>query len=688
MKGQLKYVGLLFALAIGFMLAFAFVGSKPKTNDLPASQFTDESPSKSVATPQAEPQPTAESVPSDRGSSGNSNQDNALAKLSQLEKQVIIENDSRLSESPPETTGVFPGDREPPQMQEEPVRQPKGQESATAQVEVPTVEEIRKQVEHQMKLVARDREKSQTAAGVLQQELERAKAADASAVGAFQDRLRQIQEENSRLLSEASQLIEIRRDNAALRNQLSQARAGAGDATAAKSKFTQLEEENRRLQGQLREQSALKQESLSVRNELETALREKKNLQAQLSGNEQKAHADRQAREQAMRQVLVDLQKEVAKTNKELGEASSTIGQLRAELQAAKQQVDTKKSQAADIAGLKEEREKLRARTTELERNLLAANQELTRLKPVETESADTKRRLETVTADKLTIEKDLRKGQERLKALETENAEIKRKLEALTTDKSKVEKDLQARVGIDAELAEKNREIQNLNRQISKTIEDTRALEARLELSERAVKQIPQLNSDIVRLQNLVLEKNAEIELLDKTQKNLTQGTSGVSNTAASRAPVSSLPPSPRPKGEVRVVIVRANKAYLRSAPGRDNSPIMDVQRGTRLTVETEEGDWLRVIAPTGARAYIQTELVANEGSPLAKVPLATDDIPIAPTPSAPRKRSLRGGISEGAMATEDDVTNKGSNDASEPDDDVLKAFENLKRGMSSGNR
>lgn len=55
----------------------------------------------------------------------------------------------------------------------------------------------------------------------------------------------------------------------------------------------------------------------------------------------------------------------------------------------------------------------------------------------------------------------------------------------------------------------------------------------------------------------------------------------------------------------------VTAPKAFLRSGPSKEDSPIMSVSKGTRLVVETRNNEWFRVITPTGGRAWISTEML-----------------------------------------------------------------------------
>lgn len=93
-----------------------------------------------------------------------------------------------------------------------------------------------------------------------------------------------------------------------------------------------------------------------------------------------------------------------------------------------------------------------------------------------------------------------------------------------------------------------------------------------------------------------------------------------------------------------------------------------MDIAKGARLTVEAREGEWLRVNAPTGGRAYVNSGLVriidngqnvSNTGSAMPKTDIVTKEVAPAedankmvpievepvkpPLPQKPVKRSAR---------------------------------------------
>ncbi len=78
----------------------------------------------------------------------------------------------------------------------------------------------------------------------------------------------------------------------------------------------------------------------------------------------------------------------------------------------------------------------------------------------------------------------------------------------------------------------------------------------------------------------------------------------------AAVSAPVSDVRP-PSPEAALQVATIAVSKADLRLGPGTNHSPLMPLPRGSRLTVETRQGEWLRVFAPSGERAWIHASLV-----------------------------------------------------------------------------
>jgi hypothetical protein len=66
-----------------------------------------------------------------------------------------------------------------------------------------------------------------------------------------------------------------------------------------------------------------------------------------------------------------------------------------------------------------------------------------------------------------------------------------------------------------------------------------------------------------------------------------------------------------PAPSNDMQIATIAVDKADLRLGPGKNNSALMTLPRGSRLAVEARSGDWYRVFAPNGQRAWIHSSLV-----------------------------------------------------------------------------
>jgi hypothetical protein len=75
--------------------------------------------------------------------------------------------------------------------------------------------------------------------------------------------------------------------------------------------------------------------------------------------------------------------------------------------------------------------------------------------------------------------------------------------------------------------------------------------------------------------------------------------------------APESSLATGQDLNSDVQVATISVDKADLRLGPGRNHSALMSLRRGSRLAIEARQGEWYRVFAPNGQRAWIHSSLV-----------------------------------------------------------------------------
>lgn len=67
----------------------------------------------------------------------------------------------------------------------------------------------------------------------------------------------------------------------------------------------------------------------------------------------------------------------------------------------------------------------------------------------------------------------------------------------------------------------------------------------------------------------------------------------------------------APESGSSLPVATVVVEKADLRLGPGRNNSALMSVSKGSRLLVEARQGEWYRVFAPSGERAWVNSSAV-----------------------------------------------------------------------------
>lgn len=135
---------------------------------------------------------------------------------------------------------------------------------------------------------------------------------------------------------------------------------------------------------------------------------------------------------------------------------------------------------------------------------------------------------------------------------------------------------------------------------------------------------RIRDLQKELEEARNRLILAETEVERLSSQLDNRNRSSlSRMSAPAGQTQAVKKLPAEKAPaaaprventaaeESDMQVATVIAEKAHLRLGPGENNSPIMDVTRGTRLTVETRKGNWLRVNTPTGTRAWISGDVV-----------------------------------------------------------------------------
>lgn len=180
----------------------------------------------------------------------------------------------------------------------------------------------------------------------------------------------------------------------------------------------------------------------------------------------------------------------------------------------------------------------------------------------------------------------------------QVEMIELKNKLSSLESENKKLVSDFKRAIqGLKAIKAAKAK-IAKENSQYQKD-------------QEKLKEERGQLQQEIVHLQNDLLLRETEIKVLSgdpSAKRELDKMRVEGKTSLKSAVPVEK---KEEIASDITIVEVIADKVNIRSGAGIEHSPIMQVQRGTRLTVEAREGAWYRVFTPTGSRGYIQMNVV-----------------------------------------------------------------------------
>lgn len=194
-------------------------------------------------------------------------------------------------------------------------------------------------------------------------------------------------------------------------------------------------------------------------------------------------------------------------------------------------------------------------------------------------------------------------------------------------------------------ELAQRDNRIEQLQSELNQANQIVRALQAEVETKKQLEVRIQGLDRELTEARNLIMLKETELKILNESgaipvnrvpdiRTNLSSQAN--QNTGAYNYPLQQrrVVPTVNPKpvnaadinSDVLVVTVIEDKVNLRSGPGNEHAPVMQVQRGSRLTVESRQGDWFSVITPTGSRAFVQKDFVtsgqvsSNPAKPVAR--------------------------------------------------------------------
>ena len=147
---------------------------------------------------------------------------------------------------------------------------------------------------------------------------------------------------------------------------------------------------------------------------------------------------------------------------------------------------------------------------------------------------------------------------------------------------------------------SEENNRVQELKRELQKTKEQ-------LAIAELEVSRLSAILQSSSRAR-ISPSRPAEISRQKVPQQGVALKTSSTYNTKTADT---------APANDMQVATIASKKAYLRLGPGKQHSTLMALREGSRLAVEMRQGDWYRVFAPNGQRAWIHSSVLSfGDGS------------------------------------------------------------------------
>ena len=289
-------------------------------------------------------------------------------------------------------------------------------------------------------------------------------------------------------------------------------------------------------------------------------------------------------------------------------------------------------SESSDSSELKRENEVLESQQQALVVRLSALKKELE-------EARASKERMAEMVSQLRAELRDMRKSEQGEARLQEKLSLTKRELESAREQyesfRVKMEKSQASVAQCQGDLVEKEKLLSRLpevrdrfddiKTSLNKTESELLTCSDQLDMQKSLVESIPEMKRRLIAAKNEMLLKDSEIEILKKganpetlaavaklkeAQRGLEAARKKVQKPSESAEEVASAN-TENTANKMVVLEVTVNKANLRAGPGEEHSSVMQVAKKTRLTVEARQGDWYRVYTPTGARAYIRSDIV-----------------------------------------------------------------------------
>jgi hypothetical protein len=149
-------------------------------------------------------------------------------------------------------------------------------------------------------------------------------------------------------------------------------------------------------------------------------------------------------------------------------------------------------------------------------------------------------------------------------------------------------------------------------NTALKRELEGSQRRVAQLERQLEEVRgQLTMAETELSRLATISEARNRASLVRPSSTTPRSSGAEAAPIVAKARFDAPHIEPTPASSADLTIATVDVEKAELRLGPGKNHSSLMTVAKGSRLAVEARQGEWLRVFAPNGQRAWIQSQLV-----------------------------------------------------------------------------
>lgn len=482
-----------------------------------------------------------------------------------------------------------------------------------------------------------------------------------------------------------------------------------------KQRLSDADDEVKRLTAALEGQRGTSNDNSFLRKDLATA-------KARVAELEKQA-VDGRAGEKKIRDLETEVEALTERTKKDDADlkkvADFAIG-LKKELQEQKALVQARDGQLSE---LKNELQKSNVRLTDQ----MSAEAELGKLRTAQSAlteqlSEERKRRVELEQAlgsareaiqkaqtERDALQSDVTQGQQASAGAQEELDETKRQLSKVIEDMRTCQQGSQQKDQQVSRVGELESTLRDAKGELSKKQQQLDTCDSKSHDQEELLTKLPELRRELVAAKNQLLMKDQEIQLLSK--KGGSVPAAAGANAAANTAPASAAPRAAMsnevidrhmeesgrragvetirgkktdPVADAMIVEIIVPRAALRSGPSPDDSEVMSLGQGSRLTVEERTRDWYRVIAPNSTRAYVRADLVrAITGDASGAAGVEQLQVNRAqPAAHAPRKRPLQVGGTNADMVPFGDVKGAPSTTAQ---DSIDRAFEKIRKGVGS---